>query len=184
MGKTSHHVCPVQISVGLDNAIRRWLQNPGKILEPYIEKGMTVLDAGCGPGFFSKEMARLVGKSGRVIAADLQEGMLLKVKSKVYGTELEDRIVLHKCGEDRIGVSEFVDFVLVFYMLHEVASQEDFLGEIGSILKPGGQILIVEPLFHVSRSAFETMIAKAQNIGLKVVKKPKMGFSRAAVLKK
>jgi ubiquinone/menaquinone biosynthesis C-methylase UbiE len=70
------------------------------------------------------------------------------------------------------------------YMLHEVASQEDFLGEIGSILKPGGQILIVEPLFHVSRSAFETMIAKAQNIGLKVVNKPKMVFSRAAVLKK
>jgi hypothetical protein len=49
-------------------------------------------------------------------------------------------------------------------MLHEVASQEDFLGEIGSILKPGGQILIVEPLFHFSRSAFETMIAKTQNI--------------------
>jgi ubiquinone/menaquinone biosynthesis C-methylase UbiE len=184
MGKTSRHVCPVQISVGLDNPIRRWLQNPGKILEPYIEKGMTVLDAGCGPGFFSTEMARLVGRSGRVIAADLQEGMLLKVKSKVYGTELENRIVLHKCGEDKIGISEFVDFVLVFYMLHEVASQENFLGEIGSILKPGGQILIVEPLFHFSRSAFETMIAKAQNIGLKVVNKPKMVFSRAAVLKK
>ncbi len=76
MKKINTLVCPVALSGSLDNSIRRWLQNPQKILRPYIAEGMTVLDVGCGPGFFSLEMVRMVGKFGRIIAADLQEGML------------------------------------------------------------------------------------------------------------
>jgi len=44
----------------------------------------------------------MVGKSGRVIAADLQEGMLQKLRKKIRGTELEERITLHKCEENKI----------------------------------------------------------------------------------
>ncbi|NTV47754.1 MAG: class I SAM-dependent methyltransferase, partial [Chlorobiales bacterium] len=161
MTKINERVCPVALSGSLDNGIRRYLQNPQKILSPYIKEGMTVLDVGCGPGFFSIEMARMVGKCGRVIAADLQEGMLQKVKAKVKNTELEERILLHKCGENNIGVSEPVDFVLLFYMVHEVPNKEHFFNEIRTILKPQGQILIVEPPFHVSKSAFEETIKKA-----------------------
>jgi hypothetical protein len=39
-------VCPVERAGSLDNGIRKWLQNPRKILGPYIEEGMTVLDLG------------------------------------------------------------------------------------------------------------------------------------------
>jgi ubiquinone/menaquinone biosynthesis C-methylase UbiE len=175
--------CPVALSGSLDNRIRRWLQNPEKILRPYVKVGMTVLDVGCGPGFFTLEMARMVGKSGRVIAADLQEGMLQKVKEKVKGTDLEERIFLHKCGEDNIEVLELVDFVLLFYMVHEVPNKEHFFNEIRTILKPQGQVLIVEPPFHVSKSAFEETIRIARDAGLIVIERPKMFFSRAVVLK-
>ena len=74
MSDRNKRVCSVEISGSLDNRIRKWLQNPQKILRPYIEEGMTVLDVGCGPGFFSIDIAQMVGKSGRVIASDLQEG--------------------------------------------------------------------------------------------------------------
>jgi ubiquinone/menaquinone biosynthesis C-methylase UbiE len=72
MSIRNNRVCPVKRAGSLDNRIRRWIQNPKKILKPYIEEGMTVLDIGCGPGFFSIDMAQMVGKTGRVIAADLQ----------------------------------------------------------------------------------------------------------------
>jgi ubiquinone/menaquinone biosynthesis C-methylase UbiE len=168
----------------LDNRIRRWLQNPQKILRPYIEEGMVVLDLGCGPGFFSVEMAQMVGKTGRVIASDLQEGMLQKVKDKIRGTELEDRISLHMCGENKIGISENVDFVLLFYMVHEVPDKEKFFNEIGTILKQNGQVLIVEPPFHVSKSAFEKTVKKARDIGFVDIKGPKVLFSKTVILKK
>jgi len=177
-------VCPVERAGHLDNRIRRWLQNPHKILRPYIKEGITVLDVGCGPGFFSIDMAQMVGKSGQVIASDLQEGMLQKVKDKIKGTELEERITLHKCEENKIGISEHVDFVLLFYMVHEVPNKEEFFKEIGTILNPNGQVLIVEPPFHVSKSAFEETVRKAKDLGFTDVEGPKVLFSKTVILKK
>jgi ubiquinone/menaquinone biosynthesis C-methylase UbiE len=177
-------VCPAERAGILDNRIRRWLQNPHKIVEPYIEEGMTVLDLGCGPGFFSIHMAQMVSKSGRVIAADLQEGMLQKLRDKIHGTELEERITLHKCEQNKIGVSEEIDFVLAFYMVHEVPNQEEFFNEIAVILKSKGQMLVVEPPFHVSKSAFEATIKKARNAGFTLIERPKVLLSKTAVLQK
>lgn len=178
-------VCPVERAEGLDTKIRRLLQNPRKILRNYIKEGMTALDVGCGPGYFSVEMARMVGETGRVIAADLQEGMLQKFKKKIQRTEIEKRITLHKCEENKIGISENVDFVLAFYMVHEVPDQKRFFEEIKSILKPKGKALIVEPkLFHVSREAFKETAVKARGIGLEPVEKPRIFLSRAVILEK
>ena len=182
MSHGQNRVCPVEHAGFLDNRLRRWMQNPQKILGPYLKPGMIVLDFGCGPGFFSLEIARLVGKSGRVIAADLQEGMLQKVSAKIRGTELESRITLHQSQTDKIGLSEFVDFVLAFYMVHEVPSKENFFTEIRAILKPAGQILIVEPTFHVSKQSFEATIGIAQRIGFTPVGRPKILFSKTALL--
>jgi len=180
----NHHVCPVKRAGSFDNRIRRWIQNPQKILGDYIEEGMTVLDIGSGPGFFSIDMAQMVGESGRVIAADLQEGMLEKLRDKIKGTELEGRITLHKCQENKTGVSENVDFILLFYMVHEVPNIEEFFNEIVTILKSNGQVLIVEPPFHVSKTAFEETIRKAQEAGLTEVERPKVFLSKTALLKK
>jgi len=183
MSGKKERVCPVERAGMLDKRIRKLLQNPKKILENYVKEGATILDLGCGPGFFSVEMAKMVGKSGKVIAADLQEGMLQKLKNKIQGTEIEKRIELHKCEKDKIGISEKVDFVLAFYMFHEVHNQEKFLEEIKSVLKPSGKFFIVEPkFFHVSEQAFEETIKKAKKVGFKPTERPKVFFSRAVVL--
>jgi ubiquinone/menaquinone biosynthesis C-methylase UbiE len=184
MSKRNSRVCPVQRAGSLDSRIRRWIQDPRKILRPYVEEGMTVLDIGCGPGFFSVDLARMVGESGYVIASDLQEGMLQKLRKKIQGTELEKRVILHKCKEDEIGVSEDVDFVLAFYVVHEVPDQEKLFNEIKSILKPNGQVFIVEPPFHVSKAAFEETVRIAQNAGFRPVERPKVVLSKTVILKR
>ena len=179
----SKHICPVESAGGLDNSIRRFLQNPRKILNPYIKKGMTVLDLGCGPGFFSIEIAKLLNDSGKVVAADLQDGMLNKVRLKIKGTKLEQRIILHKCHEESINVTDKVDFVLAFYMVHEVPNQDKLFRELKSILKPSGIIYIIEPKFHVSKKTFKSMINRITSHGLEVIESPKVFFSRTVVLK-
>jgi ubiquinone/menaquinone biosynthesis C-methylase UbiE len=184
MGDRNNRVCPVERAGILDHRIRRWLQDPQKILKPYIEEGMTVLDIGCGPGFFSIDMAQMVGTSGRVIASDLQEGMLQKLRDKIQGTELEERITLHKCEENKVGVSVNVDFILAFYMVHEVPNPKKFFEEIKSILKPNGQVLIVEPPFRVSKTAFQETIRKARDAGFKPVEGPRVVLSKTVILKK
>jgi len=178
----NQRVCPVENAGGLDNSLRRFLQNPRKLLEPYISKGMTVLDLGCGPGFFSIEIARLLSDSGKVIAADLQDGMLEKVRNKIEGTALQQRVLIHKCQANSICVLENVDFVLAFYMIHEVPDQDRLFSELKAILKPNGRIYIIEPKFHVSKKAFEEMLKKVKNIGFEVTDSPKVFFSRTALL--
>ena len=184
MSDRKNRVCPVERAGSLDNRIRRWVQNPQKILGPYIREGMTVLDVGCGPGLFSIDMAQMVGESGRVIAADLQEGMLAKLREKIKETELDGRIRLHKCEENKIGVLENVDFVLLLYVVHEVKNKKKFFNEIVNILKTNGQILIIEPPFHVSKTAFEETVGKAREAGLTEVERPKVFLSKTAILKK
>ena len=178
------HVCPTEISIILNNRIRRWLQDPRKILGPYIKEGMDVLEVGCGPSFFTLDMARMVGKSGRVVAVDLQEGMLAKVREKISRSGTGQNIVLHRCDEDRIGVSGNFDFVFLFYMVHEVVDKEAFFRELESLLKTDGQVYIAEPPLHVSKKAFEETIRIAGNAGFMVVDRPKRFPDKIVVLKK
>jgi ubiquinone/menaquinone biosynthesis C-methylase UbiE len=182
-GDIKTRVCPVERAGGLDNSLRRLIQNPGRILQPYIKSGMTVLDLGCGPGFFSVEIAKILKGTGKVIAADLQEGMLEKVHRKISGTPYERDIELHKCESTKIGVTEKVDFILAFYVVHEVPDQESLFLELKSILKPEGLIYIVEPSFHVSKESFDKMIRKILAAGFEIIGRPRPLFGRALILK-
>ena len=177
-------VCPVEMAGGLDNFFRRTFQNPKKILRGQIKEGMKVLDLGCGPGFFTMEIARMLNNSGKVIAADLQDGMLDIVRGKIKDSGLENIIELHKCSADEIGLTEKVDFVFAFYVVHEIPDKDNLFREINSMLKENGKFYIVEPLFHVSKSEFEVMIDKLKSFGFEVIEKPGLLFSRAVLMRK
>ena len=182
--KNNLRICPVEMAGGLDNPLRKIFQNPKKILCPYIKPGMTVLNIGCGPGFFTLQIAKMLHHSGKIIAADLQYGMLEIIKNKIKGTDIEDRIILHQCQDDSINLKEKVDFVLAFYMIHEVANQEKLFDEIKTILSRDGLFLIIEPKFHVSKDSFNSMVMKIMEKGFETQKSSKVFFSRTVLFKK
>jgi ubiquinone/menaquinone biosynthesis C-methylase UbiE len=176
------YVCPAEFAGSLDNPFRRLIHNPRKMLEPYIRNGMNVLDLGCGPGYFTRELARLVGEEGKVIAADLQQEMLEKMVRKIRGTDLEKRVEVHLCQSDRIDLMAKVDFILAFWMVHEVPDQLRMFEELRTILNPGGRIFIIEPKFHVSKISFTKMIGFTETAGFETIERPKVAFSRTALL--
>ncbi len=184
MPRDPKRVCPVGRAGHLDSRLRRWLQNPRKILAPYLTSGMRALDIGCGPGFFTVDMADLVGPAGRVMAVDIQQGMLDGVKRKIQGTALEGRITLHLIEDARLGRLGPIDFCLAFFMVHEVPDQFAFFKEVHSVLKPGGLALIVEPPLHVSKKDFAATIRTAQDAGLSPIDRPQVFLSKAVLLKK
>ena len=178
-----HRVCPAEHAGVLDFGLRKLAHNPKRILRPYVKAGMAALDLGCGPGFFTVAIAGLVGGSGKVVAADLQPGMLEKAGKKISDAGLADRVTFHLCRADAIGLNERFDFILVFYMLHEVPDQEKFLSEIQTLLKPGGRALLAEPNFHVSKDDFGKSILIMKQAGLVVEPGPKVRFSRTVILR-
>lgn len=184
MDDTKERVCPVERAGALDNRFRKLLQNPRKILSPFVTEGMKVLDVGCGPGFFSIEMAKMVGNKGKVYAADLQQAMLDKIKAKIKGTEFENRLTLIKCEQDKIEVTDKVDFILAFYMVHEVPDKSTFFKTLFNTLDEKGRFLIIEPKFHVNEKAFIETMLKAKLAGFKITAAPKYLLSYSAILSK
>ena len=176
------HVCPHQMAFMLDNWFRRLIQHPKKVVGEYIKPGNVVMDVGCGPGYFTIDMARMVGAGGRVIAADLQTQMLDKVRKKACRHGVLERIELHRCESDRIGWHAPVDFILGFYMIHETPSPSAFLAEMKQLLNPGGKLLLVEPKMHVSQQAFEEMVKDAEAAGFHVLEYPRGKGGRSVLL--
>ncbi len=177
-------VCPWWMVYTFDNPLRRLVHDPNKIFAPYVESGMTVLDIGCGRGFNSIGLARVVGEQGRVISVDMQRQMLNMLEKRAARAGLANRIQLHLCEADTLGVEDAVDFVNAFWMVHETPDTGKFLGEVFSLLKPGGKLLVAEPSFHVKPDDFDEMIEKAEEAGFEVCDRPRIRFSRAAAFKK
>ena len=176
------HVCPWWFAYTFDNPLRRLLHPPERVLEGLVTPGMTALDVGCGIGHFSLGMARLVGPGGRVIAVDLQERALAAVRRRAVRAGLADRVSTHRAEAGRIGVEGPADFALAFWMVHETPSQVDFLGELAGIIRPGGRLLVAEPVFHVSGRDFEGTLEAAALAGFAIDGAPRIRASHAVLL--
>ena len=183
MDNKKRMVCPMRVAGFLDSKFRRLFHNPAKILKPYIQKNMTVLDIGCGPGVFSIEIAKLLDGNGKVISVDMQEGMLEIIREKIAGTSIEKNIVLCKCTQESIGVRENVDFVLMFYMVHEVPDKERLFNEALPLINKNGLLMIVEPGL-VSAKEFNGMTGYIKARGFEEHGKLKIPLSKGIVLKK
>jgi ubiquinone/menaquinone biosynthesis C-methylase UbiE len=182
--KRDGHVCPWWLIWTFDNPVRRHFQAPEKIVGPFVRTGMTVADIGCGMGYFTIALAKLAGETGTVIAVDLQQKMLDMMRKRAERAGVSDRVSPVLATEDDIVVKEKVDFVLAFWMVHEVKDIPRFFSQISSILHKGGSVLYVEPRMHVTGRRFQEIIGHARQAGFLVADAPPVRFSRAALLSK
>ncbi|HEY3322448.1 MAG TPA: class I SAM-dependent methyltransferase [Planctomycetota bacterium] len=162
--------------------LRRLFQNPHAILDPLVKPGMVVADIGCGLGYFTRAMAERVGPSGRVIAVDLQPEMLNVLRRRASRQGLLDRIELHQCQPDDLGLIEQVDFALSMWMSHEVPDRPRLFAQIAASLKPGALWLLAEPIIHVPAREYAEIRAAALTTGLTEKPAVKIAFSRAILL--
>lgn len=180
-------ICPWWAGPMLAVSVRRLIHHPARMLSPYLSEGMTVMDVGCGMGFFSVPMARMVGTEGRVIAVDIQPRMLSGMTQYASKEAVAERIKPHLCGADSLRIESWngaVDFILVFMMLHETPDQERMIRELYGALKPGGRLLFAEPIIHVGEKTYCSELAKMENAGFRLLAAPRIPMCRAALLEK
>jgi tRNA A58 N-methylase Trm61 len=183
----SERVCPWWLGHLLASPLRRLLHDPGKVVTPYIRPGMTVLEPGPGMGFFTTELARQVGPSGRVIAVDVQPRMIAGLKRRIAKAGLADRVDARVALKDSLELTDAtgkVDFTLAFAMVHEMRDSARFFAEAAQASKPGAQLLLAEPSGHVSQEKFDKELQEAAQAGFAVVERPTIRHSQAALLKK
>jgi ubiquinone/menaquinone biosynthesis C-methylase UbiE len=175
-------VCPWWFIHAFDNPVRRLFQKPETILQGLVRPGDVCLDVGCGYGYFTIPMARLVGSSGAVVAADLQPEMLAGVKRRAESAGVLAQIRLLNVDSSGLQFESAFDFALAFWMVHEVPDQEALLRQIRMSLTPAGRFLMVEPVGHVSKASFTRTVGFALQAGFTPAAEPRVSLSRAVLL--
>ncbi len=186
--KQADHVCPPFIGYFLlANPLRRLLYTPTSIVAAYVTEGMTVIEPGPGMGFFTLELARLVGASGRVVALDIQPRMLKMIAQRAARADLLGHVDLRLIENDSLGIDDLMgraDFFLAFAMVHEVPDPRRFFKEAFASLKKGARLLLVEPRGHVSEPMYKEELGYAETAGFRVESHPAIRMSRATLVVK
>jgi demethylmenaquinone methyltransferase/2-methoxy-6-polyprenyl-1,4-benzoquinol methylase len=85
----------------MGSRLRKWLMNPVKTLRGAgIQTGQTVLEVGCGTGFFTIPTAQLIGDQGCLVAMDVSSGFIERVSKKVQAADLKNVRVVKRDALD------------------------------------------------------------------------------------
>jgi ubiquinone/menaquinone biosynthesis C-methylase UbiE len=126
----------------LDNPIRRLIQPPSELVDKLaINPDDVVVDFGCGPGYFTIELAN---RAKKVVAVDLSPEMLKKAQNKAAKAGLKNIQLLQSNGISIQLEDASVNLILLVTVYHEVGESEAVLNEFHRVLKSEGRLAIVE----------------------------------------
>ncbi len=134
------HVCPAWAGPLLCCPLRRLFERPETLLGDHVRPGMTVLEPGCGMGYFTLPIARMAGPTGRVVAVDLQPKMIEGLTRRARRAGLLERIEAFACTDGSLGLASrpgVVDLAVVIHVLHEVRDRQRFLEQLFDALRAG-----------------------------------------------
>lgn len=139
---------PHQFAKALDNPLRLRYRDPHETVGIFgVIPGMTVLDAGCGSGLFTVDIAHMVGNEGTVHAVDIQQPLLRLCEQRVEIAGVAERVHLHHCGINSLPLPDSsVDLAVLIATLPQIPDRLGALLEIRRVLKPGGRIVVSEEL--------------------------------------
>jgi len=161
--------CPVWLRwmVELDNPFTK-VNRAAFIVETLeLTEGMTVLDAGCGPGRLTVPLAGCVGPAGRVVALDIQPGMLDRARAKTEADGFSNVEFLNAAlGDGKLPAGHFDRIVLVT-VIGEIPGRAAAFAELFNTLKPGGILAIVEVIFDPHFQTRQTVTGLAVSAGFR-----------------
>ena len=128
----------------MGSRIRRWLMNPVKTLQGAdIQPGQTVLEVGCGTGFFTIPAAKLIGDEGCLVAMDALADFIKQVEKKVQSANLKNvRVVKRDALNTGLDVAS-IDTALLFGVVPWPALPLNLLlPEMHRVLKVEGRLAV------------------------------------------
>jgi cyclopropane fatty-acyl-phospholipid synthase-like methyltransferase len=110
----------------------------------HLKSGQTVCDMGCGNGFYTLKLAKIVGEKGQVLAVDIQPEMLSLLNERAKEEKLSNIKPILGTPIDPNLPEGRIDLILCVDVYHEFSNPEEMLAVMRKGLKPGGRIALVE----------------------------------------
>ena len=129
----------------LDRPEREDQEKSSKLLDALeLRDGQTVVDLGAGSGYFTFRIAPKVGKAGKVLAVEIQDEMLQKIRERAQALKIKNVEAVKASETDPQLPVKRVDLILMVDVYHELAYPFEVMTKIREALKPGGRVFIVE----------------------------------------
>ena len=109
-----------------------------------VRPGMTVCDMGCGNGFYSLKLAKMVGQQGQVLGVDIQPEMLVLLRQRAEKSGIENISPILGSMHDPRLPQKTVDMVLLVDVYHEFSHPQHMLAVMRRSLKEDGTIVLLE----------------------------------------
>ncbi len=110
-----------------------------------VRKGQKVLDLAGGTGDFTAKLSRLVGQSGEVVLADINDSMLQVEREKLRNLGVVDNVNYVQANAEALPFPDNTfDCVIISFGLRNVTDKDKALRSMYRVLKPGGRLLVLE----------------------------------------
>lgn len=110
-----------------------------------VRKGQKVLDLAGGTGDFTAKFSRLVGQSGEVVLADINDSMLQVEREKLRNLGVVDNVNYVQANAEALPFPDNTfDCVIISFGLRNVTDKDKALRSMYRVLKPGGRLLVLE----------------------------------------
>jgi ubiquinone/menaquinone biosynthesis C-methylase UbiE len=129
-----------------------WQRIPEIVSALGIGAGSVVADIGAGEGYFSTRFAAIVGAEGRVFAVDINDSALVKLQRRIERDGLANITAVLGTPADPKLPAASLDAAFIINAYHEMTKGTAILAAIRAALKPGGRLVIVEPISDAYRS--------------------------------
>jgi ubiquinone/menaquinone biosynthesis C-methylase UbiE len=153
-------------------------EHPKKMLKSLnLQPGQIVCDFGCGNGYHTLELARLVGPKGLVYAVDIQQEMLDLLAERTSPRGLENIKPVLATAENPGLPPKTFDLVLMVDVYHELSHPPEVLALVRDSLKADGRLVLVEfrsedpdvPILPLHRMSQPQVLKELQSNGFKLV---------------
>jgi ubiquinone/menaquinone biosynthesis C-methylase UbiE len=129
----------------LDRPEREDEEKSSKLLDALeLRDSETVVDLGAGSGYFTFRIAPRVGRTGKVLAVEIQDEMLQKIRQRAQALKITNVEAVKGTETDPKLPVKGVDLVLMVDVYHELAYPFEVMTKIREALKPGGRLFVVE----------------------------------------
>jgi predicted methyltransferase len=146
----------------------RWQEADVILQKLNIGKGGSVADVGSHEGYMTMKLAPLVGETGKVYAVDLDQLRLDKLKTIAAKLNVHNVEVIHGLANDP-NLPGDLDAVLIMDAYHEMKAHKEILQKIKTALKPGGRLVICEPIADERRDLDREDQERRHEVGMNFV---------------
>ena len=131
--------------------------------------GARIADVGAGDGYFTTRMSRAVGDSGEVFAVDVSAQALERLRGRLERDGIRNVTVIEGAYDDPKLPAGRADGALIINAYHEMTQHQQMLAGIARGLKPGGRLVIVEPISESRRDAERSAQTRQHEIAARFV---------------